>query len=271
MMTKTAKYSLRLTWRKKLPVFVLLSLLLLALLPGLVFAQTPDEENEIDWRELETEQFIIVYAESIDGIPLTACACGIHEAELYADFVDTVYQELVTVFGVELETPINLRLFPTEESYYEVNPIARRITGVIAHALNNRGEIAIALPRTRPLSEDEIINNVRHELTHFFASLLSDGKLTTGFQEGIAQYLEKPTDQTSYDPAVLKLAFEQGRLLSWAQLDRSEQVFGDPQVAYPQALSITSFLIDRYGFPTFIDFIKANSVEPGYRSALEAT
>jgi hypothetical protein len=271
MMTKIAKYSLDLTWQKKLPLLVILSLLLLVFLPEPIYAQTPDTGYEIDWRELKTEHFIVVYAEGISGIAPTACACGIKEAELYAGFVDPVYQELVTVFGVDLETPINLRLFPTEESYYEVNPIARRIVGVIAHALNNRGEIAIALPRTRPLSEEEIINNVRHELTHFFASLLSDGKLTTGFQEGIAQYLEKPNDQTSYDPAVLKLAFEQGRLLTWAQLDRSEQVFSDPQVAYPQALSITSFLIDRYGFPTYIDFIKAHSIEPGYRSALEAT
>lgn len=228
-----------------------------------------DDDGAIDWREFETDYFIIVYAESVSGPDGRNCVCGIGEAEFYADFIDQVYSDLVAVFEVELDTPVNLRLFPTEKSYYEVNPIAERITGVIAHALNSREEIAIALTRTKNLSPEEIINNVRHELTHFFASLLSDGKLNTGFQEGIAQYLEKPNDKTSYDPAVLELAYESGRLLTWAELDKAEQIFRDPQVAYPETLSIASFLVDRYGFAKFVEFIKANATAPGYRSALE--
>jgi hypothetical protein len=257
--------------RKFFPL-LLLQALLWVWLPVAVYAQGPtDETDTIAWRELKTEHFVIVYAERVEGLALTECDCGVEEAEFYAGFADEAYQDLVVIFGKELETPINLRLFPTEESYYEVNPVAEFITGVIAHAMNNREEIAIALPRTRPLTEEEIINNVRHELTHFFASLLSDGKLTTGFQEGIAQYVEKPTIRAGYDPTLLKLAFEQDRLLTWDELDKSERVFADPQVAYPQALSIASFLIDQYGFPTFLKFIESNAVEPGYRSALKTT
>lgn len=179
---------------KKWLHLLVLPLLLFAWLGTPVQAQGPEEELPvIDWRELETEHFLLVYAESIEGVPQDACACGIEEAEFYAGFIDKVYTDLVAVFEVELETPINLRLFPTEETYYEVNPLAEQIPGLIAHALNNRAEIAIALPRTRPLTEEDIINNMRHEITHFFASLLSDSKLNTGFHEGIAQYLENPT------------------------------------------------------------------------------
>jgi hypothetical protein len=257
--------------KKWLLLFILLHFWLMWL-PNSVQAQGPISDAPIiDWQELATDHFIIVYAEEVEGLAGIGCACGLDEAEFYAAFIDEIYQDLVAVFGVELETPINLRLFPTEESYYEVNPLAEQITGLIAHALNNRAEIAIALPRTRPLTEEEIINNIRHELTHFFASLLSDGKLTTGFQEGIAQYLEQPVGQTHYNPVVLELAYENQRLLTWADLDKAGQVFRDPQVAYPQALSMASFLIDRYGFLTFIEFIKTNAVEPGYRSGLEAT
>jgi len=257
---------------KKLLLLLLVPLLWLMWLPGVAQAQRPDDTPPvIDWQELETENFIIVYAEDVEGLAGIGCACGIEEAEFYAGFIDEIYRDLVAVFNVEIETPINLRLFPTEESYYEVNPLAEQITGVIAHALNNREEIAIALPRTRPLPKEEIVNNLRHELTHFFASYLSDGKLTTGFQEGIAQYLEKPTERAGFNPAVLEAAFNSGRLLSWADLDKAERVFSDPQVAYPQALSIASFLIDRYGFPAFIKFIETTATEPGYRSALEAT
>jgi len=240
-------------------------------LPGVIHAQGPGEDAlVIDWQEVRTEHFLIVYAEGVsaEGQAL-ACACGAAEAEGYVDFVDTVYLDLVDVFGVELETPISLHLFPTEESYYAVNPLAERLTGVIAHALNDRQEIAIALPRAEGLTEDELVNNVRHELTHLFASRLSDGKLSTGFQEGVAQYLEKPTAGSDYDPALLRIASQEGRLLSWAELDQAQRVYSDPQVAYPQTLSMVSFLVDRYGFSRLVDLIRAAADEPGYRSALE--
>jgi hypothetical protein len=239
-------------------------------LPGPAYAQWPERnEDLIDWRELKTESFIIVYAESVLGVDDFDCACGLDEAQRYAKFIDQIYEDLTEVFEVDLETPLNLRLFPTEQSYYEINPLAEQLAGVIAHALNNRDEIAVATPRTRTLTEEEIVNTMRHELTHFFASLLSEGKLKAGFQEGIAQYLEKPTARANYDPALLQQAFEQGRLLSWAQLDEATAVYSDPQVAYPQTLAIVSFLVDRYGFPKFVDFLTASAAEPGYRSALE--
>jgi len=235
-----------------------------------VQAQAPESgAGDVTWREVKTDYYIIVYAETMQGPARLSCKCGVEEAEFYTAFVDDIYLDLVSVFEVELETPINLRLFPTEESYFEVNPLAERIPGVIAHALNNRAEIAIALPRTEPLADEEIVNNLRHELTHFFASLLSDGKLNTGFQEGVAQYLEKPNEHTSYDPALLQLAYENERLLTWAELDKAAEIFRDPQVAYPQALSIAAFLVDRYGFNTYVEFITANASEPGYRSALD--
>lgn len=257
---------------KKLLALFVLPLLLWVGLPGFALAQGPENQTAIiDWRELKTENFIIVYAEKVesaDGEAVT-CNCGIHEAERYAAFVDDIYRDLVTVFQVELETPVNLRLFPTEESYYKVNPLAEQLTGVVAHALNSREEIAIALPRTAGLTQEELVNNVRHELTHLFASLLSDGKLTAGFQEGLAQYLEKPTEKAARNPDLLRQAQEQGRLLTWAELDESQQVYSDPQVAYPQTLSVISFLVDRYGLPELVEFLKASATQPGYRSALE--
>ncbi|MEM7346924.1 MAG: peptidase MA family metallohydrolase, partial [Chloroflexota bacterium] len=219
---------------------------------------------------MRTDKFIIVYAEEITKFrkPVT-CLCGVEEAEAYALFIDEIYNELATVFAVDLDLPVTLYLYPTEESYYEVNPLAEQLAGVIAHALNNRDEIAVALTRTEKLPEEVIVNNVRHEMTHLFASNLSAGNLTTGFQEGIAQYLEQPTDAASFDPAILALALDEGRLLTWAELDEAREVYSDPQVAYPQSLSIVSFLVDQYGFPSFLQFLEATAVEPGYRSALE--
>jgi len=254
-------------------MLLLVPVLFLLWLPGPVKAQQPEahEVGLIDWREFKTGKFLIVYADKveIEGESVE-CVCGVGEAERYTAFVDDIYDDLVTVFEVELETPVNLRLFPTEESYYQVNPIAERLTGVIAHALNTREEIAIAAPRTVELTQEELVNNLRHELTHFFASLLSDGKLTAGFQEGVAQYLEEPNDKSGAEPALLRQALEQQRLLTWAELDEAQEVYSDPQVAYPQSLSIVSFLVDRYGLPALVTFLQTAAEEPGYRSALEA-
>ena len=235
------------------------------------FAQESDGPAPvIDWQELQTKNFIIVYAESVavEGVAVE-CICGIEPAEQYAAFVDQVYVDLAEVFEVELNTPINLRLFPTEESYFQINPLAESMSSVMAHT-NARQEVAIALPRTQDMAQKDLVNNFRHEMTHLFASYLSDDKLNTGFQEGIAQYLEAPDDQTEGKQALLNQAFDQNRLLSWAELDDRQQLYSDPQVTYPQVLSIVSFLIDRYGFSTFLEFIKVSAEEPGYRSALEA-
>jgi hypothetical protein len=60
-------------------------------------------------------------------------------------------------------------------------------------------------------------------------------------------------------------------LLTWAQLDEATTVYSDPQVAYPQTLAIVSFLVDHYGLPKFLEFLRASATEPGYRSALEVT
>ncbi|MBN1995771.1 MAG: hypothetical protein JW953_24005 [Anaerolineae bacterium] len=259
-------------FKKFLPLLCLAALGLW--LTGPAYAQDPPEGPlpTLDWQELPTEKFIIVYAQGVtlEGQPVDCPACGLAPAEYYATLVDEIYTDLAAVFNIELQTPLNLRLFPTEESYFQVNPLARESGGVVAHSMNDTEEIALALPRTEGWAEEDLTNNIRHEITHLFASALSNGKLNTGFQEGIAQYLEKPNEKTEKKQDLLRQAYEQQRLLTWAELDDAQKFYGDPQVAYPQAFSMVSFLIDRYGLANFITFIKTTANEPGYRSALES-
>ena len=76
--------------RKFFPL-LLLQLVLWVWFPVAVYAQGPtDETATVEWRELKTENFIIVYAESVEGVAPTACDCGIEEAEFYASFADDV-------------------------------------------------------------------------------------------------------------------------------------------------------------------------------------
>lgn len=227
----------------------------LTLLPPLAHAQTPD------WQEKRTAHFAITYA-----------AAQAAEADRYVGFVDGVYTDLTAIFSLALRTPVSLRLFPDEKSYIAVNPLAARIPGVIAHATagGGRREIAIAVERTRGMSDEALTNNVRHELTHLIVAELSGDDLPVGFHEGVAQYLEKPI-QREQEAIVrrLRTASVQGGLMSWADLNAPGGAYANPDIAYPQSLSIVAFLVDRYGFAKLLDFIKAMPTSSGYRSALE--
>lgn len=215
---------------------------------------------EIDWRERPTDTFIILFAPGDEAT-----------AEAYAGFVDTIYEELTTLFSHKTETPLTLRLYPTQESYEAVNPLAPKVAGIVAHADFRRHEVAVILPVTAQQSPEEKQNNVRHELTHIIAAELSRNRLNTGFQEGIAQYVETHTPALSKKIAYLQQAHEQGLLLPWSVFDSQEKVYEQPHISYPQTLSVVAFLIETYGFGAFREFLTGSAQSSGYRSSLERT
>ncbi|NJN16068.1 MAG: hypothetical protein HC822_07175 [Oscillochloris sp.] len=233
---------------------------LIALLLGLLVAPAAYAQGSVDWRERRTDQFTILYN-----------AGGEAEAERYAAFVDTVYEEIALAFAHRTATPLTLRLYPNSEEYYQINPAARNVPGVVAHADFRRRELVVIVERTLQQSEEEVRNNVRHELTHIVVSDLSAGRLNTGFHEGIAQYMERPAPELERKITILRSAVDQDRLLRWSDLDSRDTIYGDPALAYPQALSIVAFLVERYGFAEFQRFLEITARSSGYRSALERT
>lgn len=229
------------------------------LVPNVVLAQNPDEPA-LRWREERSTHFAILYPDGEEA-----------EAVRYAAFVDTVYDDLSVLFDHRLETPITLRLYPTLASYEEINPLASEVRGVIAHAQLNRREIAVLVPRTVNLTDEEVVNNIRHELTHLIVGDLSGNRLPTGFHEGIAQYVERPGRDQAAKVELLRQAHDAGRLLSWSELNAGPTVYQNPEIGYSQAVSIVSYLVDEYGFARFVEFIRALRATSGYRSALQAT
>jgi hypothetical protein len=235
-------------------------------LVGLVFVLSgvlrvaPVYAQEDTWTELATENFTIIYAPGHEA-----------EAEAYAGFIDDIYEEIATTFEHRASTPVTLRLFPSFESYYEVNPLARNMQGIVAHADFRHRTLAVVLPQTEQQTPDEIQNNIRHELTHLVASELSNNRLNTGFQEGIAQYLEIPTAETERKMILLNRSYEDNRLLDWSSFDDRNTIYGNPEQSYPQSLSVVTFLIENYGFEQFRAFLINSGENNGYRSTLEQT
>ncbi len=215
--------------------------------------------QETDWRERQTSNFAILYTPSDSG-----------EAERYAGFVDTIYDELATIFSHRVQPPITLRLYPTLESYYQVNPAARNLAGVVAHADFRRREVVVVVEQTRNQPASEIPNNIRHELTHIIAADMSGNRLNTGFQEGIAQYLEQSSpDLLQQKVFLLTQARDQGWLLPWSDFDNRDAIYNNARFTYPQTLSVVAFLVERDGFGKFREFLTISGRSSGYRSALE--
>lgn len=211
------------------------------------------------WAEQSTSYFRIVYAPGDEEI-----------ANNYATIIDNLYEELSTTFAFRPATPLNLRLYPTSESYFAANPAARNVPGVIAHADFRRREVVVIVERARRQSEIAQINNLRHELTHIFAADLSGGRLNVGLQEGIAQYMELPGPDRDDKIAILRDLVQRGELWSWAMLDDRNAIYGQPDLSYPQTWSIVVFLIERGGFDQFRQLLTTLSQSSGYRSAMAA-
>lgn len=240
---------------RQLSILAIALLLSLFLPPGMALAQSADE-----WREQRTDHFAILYAPGSEPI-----------AQQYGGFVDELYDEVAAVFGHRVATPVTLRLYPTLERYYQANPLARGLSGIVAHADFRRNEVVVIVPQTRNQTADEVENNVRHELAHIVAAELSANRLNVGFHEGVAQYVERPAPELETKVLLLRQAFEQGTLLSWSDFDERDAIYSAPDIAYPQTLSVVAFLVERSSFATLREFLEISGRSSGFRSALEQT
>lgn len=234
--------------------------LLILLLTICFWSPVHAQQQQTEWLERETTYFILLYTPEDKA-----------EADKYANFVDQVYEDVSVIFNYRTEPPITVRLYPSHEAYIDVNPLAPKVEGIIAHADFRHREVAVILTATERQTPQEVENNVRHELTHIIAAELSDNRLNTGFQEGIAQYIEKEPPGLERKVQMLSQARDQGLLMDWSMLEDREVIYNNPKISYPQTLSIVSFLIEHYGFSKFRDFLTITGRSSGYRSALQRT
>ncbi len=231
--------------------------LLLLLTCGLLARPLVIHAQSVTWNERRTLQFSILYPDGADAA-----------AEQYAQFVDGLYEEISVWWGYRAITPIVLRIYPTKALYDQVNPQAASIPGVIAHAHTGRREISIDLAQTTNQSQEEVMNNVRHELTHIVAADLSGNKLSAMWQEGIAQNAEHPTAQLDTKMHLMDQAMQTNQVLGWNDLNQPDVVYGDPQLAYPESYTIVAFLLRRDGMDKFRTFVQAMRWTNNYRDAL---
>jgi hypothetical protein len=211
------------------------------------------------WLRRDTTYFTIFYT-----------ADGAEALERYASVVDGLYEYVTAAFDHGPTPPVPLRLYPTTRAYASANPIARYVEGVVAHADTLAGEIGIAVERVDRAGAQTLRDTVRHELMHLVLTELSGDRLPIGFQEGLAQYAEKEASDRRRLAESLRTAERQGQLLSWEALNEQPRFLRRMNVAYPEALSVVTYLIDRHGLGPFKRFLRelAREEQP-YQQALE--
>lgn len=240
--------------RRLLPLLALLSVLLPLLAPPLVGAQSPGP----DTRELRTTYFTIQYDPS-----------DYRGAEWYAGVVDGVYDDVTELFGYRPATPISFRLTSSVAEYARENPLGIN-PGVLAHMNTRERELGVVSPRLAAAGGRLATDTIRHELTHLIVSELSNGRLTVGFHEGIAQYVEHDHPDRESLITVLQRAHDGGRLMSWQDLNDRDQFYGDIATGYAQAFAVATFLVERPdGFPMFRRFLTLLGQGQAWPAALE--
>ena len=114
-----------------------LTSLLLALIVAALLAPAAVLAQDTGWDERRTDRFAILYSPGDE-----------QAAAQYAGFVDAIYDEVAATFAHRTATPITLRLYPSIERYYDINPLARGMPGIVAHADFRRHEVVVILPQT---------------------------------------------------------------------------------------------------------------------------
>jgi hypothetical protein len=189
---------------------------------------------------------------------------GQAEFAWYAAAVEQAYRDVQDVFSTALRatgTPergqIVVTLYGDDAAYGRANPLAGREEGVLGHAQPTEGVIGVAVARLRDKSEGFRRDAIRHELTHIVLGDLSNQRLPIGFQEGIAQYLERDRDQRQRFATAVQRGWAAGQLLHLQDLNRQRPFLAAAGLAYPQSYAFTAFLAERYGFGTVVQLVTA--------------
>jgi hypothetical protein len=189
-------------------------------------------------------------------------AGGQAEFAWYLSAVELAYQDVQDVFklalaesGAKPRDEIVITLYGDDNAYARANPVAGREEGVLGHAHPSEGVIGVAVARLRDKSEGFRRDALRHELTHVVLGDLSNQRLPIGFQEGIAQYLERDVDQRQRFATAVRRGREASQLLSLTDLNRPRAFLSAAGLAYPQSYSLVVYLAERYGFGKVIHLV----------------
>lgn len=215
----------------------------------------------IEWSETLTPTFALIFPE---GEPNLGYAIGsILEKDLQKD-----YYRFVTLFGTILPLPITVRIYPDEEFYYCLNPLAPEIGETDYHAHLGVREIALIGYRLDLQGADwqaQLLNSLRYELAILFVEKVTDGHTPPILLIGIGAYAMDP--EVAIGDRVPSGRAPPSATRSWRELWETPTI-SRGQASTLQAMSIVAYLVDVYGWSKFQKLLHTLPNEEGYRQAL---
>jgi hypothetical protein len=246
----TIRGRLRPSIHRGLIVAVLLALCL-SLLPGFATAAPPSAGMMNGWSHAETTHFRI-YVQA--GDPAAAANFTV----VNGGAMETAYSELTLLFPIQPPTEKPALYVYTDGAAFSAaqNAIGRsEIPGISVFADQTTSDITLLLSSFNKMSEIEATNQLRHAISHLVTGIASGGNMPWGFDEGIAQYIERPVNEKlARTASLVQSSNQRGALPSWFDMNRPN-AFVDPPVAAAQSYAVISFLIDGFGIVPLRQFL----------------
>lgn len=242
----------------------LLVLFCCSFFPILASASPPIGGITANWSQAETEHFRF-HVQSPDPEVATSFAAT------YGPYLEVGLNELTLLFPAGTPaTMISVYVFTESESFntaVSANP-RRELDSVVVRADGATIDLTLLLPQFEKLSVVDAENDLRHSLSHIVTSIASGGMIPWGFDEGIAQYVERPVNERlARTAALVQTANESNKLLSWFDLN-AQNPADDPAQAAAQSYATVAFLIDRYDLVPLRAFLTALQTESTWRAAM---
>ncbi|MDQ3779947.1 MAG: hypothetical protein M3354_05315 [Chloroflexota bacterium] len=204
-----------------------------------------------------------------DGAPLDANAFVI----AYGGFAERAYADLGMLFPAPTGK-IEIAVYHNDADYAAAIQNAPRPEVQAGGVQANPGvhDIALSLPLFTTRSELAAENSVRHAIAHVIVQRTAAGQAPRGFEEGLAQYVERPdTQRLARIAALLQNANQRDDLLTWSDLNRPQPANADPALVAAHAYAVVAFLVERHGLRVMRDFIASLQTEPDWRAAMRTS
>jgi len=244
----------------------LLIALLYSILPSTGRAAPPPNGLTSEWRTAVTTHFRI-HVQS--GDPAAAASFAV----VHGGTLETAFSELSLLFAVAPPADLlSVYVYSDPASFESAKQTIAlpEIPGVQAHADIVARDISLLQAGFEKLSPQEAENQLRHAVSHLVTAIASNGSVPWGFDEGIAQYIERPVNEKLARIASLVQASNQrGELPSWFDMNRPN-AFVDPALAAAQSYSVIAFLIDRFEIKPLRQFMADVDTAPSWNEAMRS-
>lgn len=252
-------------WRYKFIAIILGAVLLFNIFTIPVSAspklQTCGEN--LTWLDQTVGSFVIVYTSRNVNLA----------QEFISNFgepLEMEFQNYSLLFGVQLETPITVRIYPTKNDYFCLNALAPLITDEDTHSHIGSREIALigtAINRYPDLWYSKALNAMRHEFAALYSENITAGNAPPGLLKGIGGYFENPFE--TFEERFSAARGIQSPTRSLQHLLEEDVPASDSSILLQQT-SFVAYLIDVYGWDRFINFLEVVGETGGYRQAFTA-